>query len=112
MATRLNSRLTSRLAGEALGPAGACTLRASLFRGLRKEAPRAMPKTAKIYDALVVGSGASGGWVAKERAFQYLERAFAERTDYLIFLGREPLSDPVRADPRFGALLRRLGLPH
>src|SRR3989442_15954969 len=48
----------------------------------------------------------------KEQAFQYLETAFAERTDYLIFLGREPLSDPVRSDPRFDALLRRLGLPH
>src|SRR2546428_10032866 len=48
----------------------------------------------------------------KEQAFQYLEKAFAERTDYLIFLGREPLSDPVRSDPRFDALLRRLGLPH
>jgi len=48
----------------------------------------------------------------KEQAFQYLEKAFAERTDYLIFLGREPLSDPIRSDPRFDALLRRLGLPH
>jgi len=71
-----------------------------------------MPTTAKIYDAIVVGSGASGGWLAKDRPYQHLERAFAERTDYLLILEREPLSDPVRADPRFGALLRRLGLPH
>ena len=32
-----------------------------------------MPKTAKIYDAIVVGSGASGGWVAKELTEQGMQ---------------------------------------
>jgi eukaryotic-like serine/threonine-protein kinase len=46
----------------------------------------------------------------KDEAFQWLEKAFVERCEYLVHLGSEPLADPLRGDPRFPRLLARLGL--
>jgi len=46
----------------------------------------------------------------KELAFQWLDKAYAERSDYLVYLPTEPMADPLRGDPRFDALLKRLGL--
>jgi len=43
-------------------------------------------------------------------AFLYLNRAIAEHNDRLIYLAVEPLTDPLRADPRFQALLARIHL--
>jgi serine/threonine-protein kinase len=45
-----------------------------------------------------------------DQAFAALERAEGERADVLAFASVEPLFDPLRADPRFDALLRRLSL--
>jgi TolB-like protein/Tfp pilus assembly protein PilF len=47
----------------------------------------------------------------KNRAFEWLERAYTQRADDLIYLNVEPRLDPVRADPRFSDLVRRVGLP-
>jgi serine/threonine protein kinase/Flp pilus assembly protein TadD len=46
-----------------------------------------------------------------DEAFRWLEKAFADRSDYLVYLGREPAFDKLRADPRFKDLVRRIGLP-
>ncbi len=46
----------------------------------------------------------------KGNAFLYLNRAIAEHNDRLIYLAVEPLTDPLRADPRFPALLARIHL--
>jgi TolB-like protein/Tfp pilus assembly protein PilF len=43
-------------------------------------------------------------------AFQWLEKAFAERSSYLIFLGVQPAMDNIRADHRYQDFVRRLGL--
>jgi TolB-like protein/Tfp pilus assembly protein PilF len=43
-------------------------------------------------------------------AFQWLEKAFAERSSYLVFLGVQPAMDNIRADPRYQDFVRRLGL--
>jgi TolB-like protein/Flp pilus assembly protein TadD len=45
-----------------------------------------------------------------EQAFQFLERAYKERCFHLIFLKVWPQFAPVRSDPRFQDLLRRIGL--
>ncbi|MFY9583658.1 MAG: protein kinase [Candidatus Acidiferrales bacterium] len=47
----------------------------------------------------------------KNRAFQWLEKAFQEHSGSLPNLNSGPVYDPIRSDPRFADLLRRIGLP-
>ena len=46
-----------------------------------------------------------------ERAFEWLEKAFAERSMRPDFMPYDPVYDSLRSDPRFQDLLRRAGLP-
>jgi TolB-like protein/DNA-binding winged helix-turn-helix (wHTH) protein/Tfp pilus assembly protein PilF len=53
------------------------------------------------------------GYVAlgdKDRAFSWMEKAYAQHSNVLHTLKVEPGFDPVRNDPRFQDLLRRVGL--
>ncbi len=47
----------------------------------------------------------------KDQAFTWLEKAYEERTGFLPWLKVSPTWDPLRSDPRFQDLLRRIGLP-
>lgn len=47
----------------------------------------------------------------KDRAFAWLDKAVEQRNWMIIYLKRDNVWDPLRSDPRFGALLRRVGLP-
>jgi hypothetical protein len=44
-------------------------------------------------------------------AFQYLERAYAERNPRLAWLKSGIQWEPLHDDPRFPALVRRMGFP-
>ena len=46
-----------------------------------------------------------------EEALGFLERGYEHRDGWLAWLGVEPRFDPLRRDPRFQDLLRRIGLP-
>ncbi|HYL10034.1 MAG TPA: protein kinase [Candidatus Acidoferrales bacterium] len=46
----------------------------------------------------------------KDKAFTWLEKAYADRSDWMTLLNTDPLFDPLRSDPRFQDLLRRAGL--
>ena len=47
----------------------------------------------------------------KDQAFGWLEKAFNEKSNYLAYLKVFPILDPLRSDPRFADLVRRVGLP-
>jgi len=46
----------------------------------------------------------------KDQAFAWLDKAYEEHCDFLVYLPTDPMADPLRNDPRFPALLERLGL--
>lgn len=71
--------------------------------GERLEAKgRSMPRFAFIW--------AYAGLGDKEQAFAWLEKAYQERRDRVFLLNVDPLLDPLRSDPRFQDLVRRVGL--
>lgn len=47
----------------------------------------------------------------KDTAFTWMEKAVEERSTWLVYSKWEPRLDPLRSDPRFQDLLRRIGLP-
>ena len=60
------------------------------------------------YNIAVVYSGFGDS----EQAFAWLEKAYAARSGFGIMTVKiEPRLDPLRSDPRFSDLLRRIGLP-
>jgi serine/threonine-protein kinase len=47
----------------------------------------------------------------KDQAFAWLQKAFEDRADELVFLKADPRFDPLHSDPRFQDLLRRMNFP-
>ena len=47
----------------------------------------------------------------KDRAFDWLEKSYAERSSWMALLKVDPAVDGLRSDPRFHDLVRRVGLP-
>jgi eukaryotic-like serine/threonine-protein kinase len=46
-----------------------------------------------------------------DRAFVWLDRGVTEHSERLLWLRVDPRADPLRGDPRFDAILRRLAIP-
>jgi TolB-like protein/Tfp pilus assembly protein PilF len=53
---------------------------------------------------------AYAGLADTEQAFAWLEKAYQERRDLMALLNLDPFVDPLRSDPRFADLVRRVGL--
>ena len=51
------------------------------------------------------------GFGNHRRAIDYLERAYASDSQWMGWLNKDPMFDPLRAEPRFVALMRKLRLP-
>ena len=47
----------------------------------------------------------------RDQALVWLDKAYAERSDYMPYLTLEPMLDGLRSDHRFAALVERVGLP-
>jgi TolB-like protein/Flp pilus assembly protein TadD len=47
----------------------------------------------------------------KDEAIAWLEKAFADRLSVLVYIQTDPMLDPIRSDPRFQVLVRRMGFP-
>ena len=47
----------------------------------------------------------------KDEAFAWLEKAYQERSWWLVWIKMEPMVDNLRSDSRFKDLMRRVGLP-
>jgi len=47
----------------------------------------------------------------KDEAFTWFEKAYQERSWWLMFLKIDPLVNRRRSDPRFNNLIRRIGCP-
>jgi adenylate cyclase len=65
-------------------------------------------------DRYVRAEEVAQAWIAVnevEHAFDWLQRAERERSAGLMFLNAWPAYDPLRNDPRFTALVERVGLP-
>jgi len=62
-----------------------------------------------LREALLLAYAATG---RKEQALAVLEKAYSDHSNILASLKVDPVFDPLRADPRFQDLLRRVGLAH
>jgi hypothetical protein len=47
----------------------------------------------------------------KDKAFEWLDQAYVHRSRSMAWLNVSDELDDLRSDPRFEALLRRIGLP-
>ena len=45
----------------------------------------------------------------RPRALDHLERALAADSQMMAWIGRDPIFDPIRSEPRFVALLKKMG---
>jgi tetratricopeptide (TPR) repeat protein len=91
-----------------LGHAYAVSGRADKARKIEAqlEALRQKRYVAALYIAMIwTGLG------ERDQAFTWLDRAYEEDCEYLVYLRTEPMADPLRGDPRFAELLHKLGLP-
>jgi TolB-like protein/DNA-binding winged helix-turn-helix (wHTH) protein/Tfp pilus assembly protein PilF len=68
-------------------------------------------KRKKQYVPAMYSAGIYLGLGDNVQAMKYLNQAYDERSDELIFLGIDPILDPLRSDPGFKGLLQRIGLP-
>jgi hypothetical protein len=46
----------------------------------------------------------------KDQSFAWLEKAYSQHSNALTTLKVDPIYDPLRGDPRFQELMRRVGL--
>jgi len=67
-------------------------------------------KSKQTYVSAIYKAFIYAGLDEKDKAFEWFEKAYAERPTYLIYLNVEPSMDNLRSDPRYRDLLERVGL--
>jgi TolB-like protein/Tfp pilus assembly protein PilF len=92
----------------------ACLGHAYAIGGRRKDAEKMLDELLEIskarnvsaYDIAVVYTGLG----ENDKAFEWLEKCYEEHNEYLAYLRSEPRFAPLRTDPRFQDIVRRIGL--
>jgi len=89
-------------------------IRAYAHAGRRNDALQLLAKLKQRKESGYIPAGAFVnaylGLGDNEQAFYWLEQAFKEQSNILQFLKTHPYFDPIRGDPRFADLVRRVGL--
>ena len=89
-------------------------IRAYAHAGRRSDALRLLEELKQHRKAGYIPAGAFVnaylGLGDNEQAFYWLEQAYKEKSNILQFLKTHPYFDPIRNDPRFADLVRRVGL--
>ncbi|HKS76620.1 MAG TPA: winged helix-turn-helix domain-containing protein [Terriglobales bacterium] len=98
----------NRRAKEIYQRAGVQAVRQWVVEEREKGIARGGPLAARTLNHLAAEYAELGD---KERAFACLEKAYQERDPWLPMDMAAPRFDPLRSDPRFHNLLRRIGLP-
>ena len=63
------------------------------------------------YVSALYFAGVYTGLGDNKRALDWLEKAYREHNDRLVYLNVDPVADPLRSEPRFHDLMTRLHLP-
>jgi serine/threonine protein kinase/tetratricopeptide (TPR) repeat protein len=74
---------------------------------LRELQDRLEEESFGVYEVALIYAGLG----EKDHAFEWLERAYEEHDKGLIYLKVDPPLDPLRSDPRYEDLLRRMNFP-
>ena len=86
---------------------------AQALAGNTKEARDALHKLEQLratrFIPNVYPAAVHAGLGEKDEAFRLLDLAYEEKIDYLVYLNVEPMSDPLRSDPRFAQLMAKVG---
>jgi serine/threonine protein kinase/tetratricopeptide (TPR) repeat protein len=82
--------------------------------GRRPEAQQVLDELQELsrarYVSPMLGALIATAMGEHDQAFEWLEKSYADRAQMMSELKAEPAFDPLRADPRFADLLRRVGL--
>ncbi|MFC1528696.1 tetratricopeptide repeat protein, partial [Candidatus Latescibacterota bacterium] len=98
----INKRLSALTdIGYAYGMAGEKEKAAEIINKLKENSPLVSPFIAYMY----LGMGEN------DKVFEWLETAYENREPYLILITWDPGYDNLRSDPRFIALLKKMGFP-
>ena len=98
-----NSTVSLAMLGQAYGAAGNKKAMEGILEKLRQRSKTEY--VASYWIAMIyVGRG------DKDQAFAWFDRAFQERSSWLVWIGVEPRLDVLRSDSRFGSLLGKMQL--
>jgi serine/threonine-protein kinase len=90
--------------GHALAVSGK---RSEAHQVLAQLAERAQQSYVSAYDVATIYTGLGD----REKAFEWLQKAYEEHSSFLIHIPWDPRFDTLHADPRYHDLLARVGLP-
>ncbi|HEY9503186.1 MAG TPA: winged helix-turn-helix domain-containing protein [Pyrinomonadaceae bacterium] len=83
--------------------------------GRKAEAQKILQELLKLNERRYVTPAAIAyvyiGLDNKDEAFAWLDKAYQENSNFLAYLKQVPVADPLRSDPRFADLVRRVGPP-